>query len=305
MKILVYGAGGVGGYFGARLAADGNDVIFAARGAHREAMAAEGLRVLSPLGDLHIERPVLLGDPAETGLCDVVLLCTKLWDLAAAAQSLAPMLAYDTAVIPLQNGIDGEEIVANAVGKERTVGGVAQIVAAIETPGTIRHNGKLARIVFGELNGEGSWRLEAFSAACVGAGIDHTLAEDIQREIWKKFVMLTPLAGATSYYRAPLGEILGDAERRAFHASLVQETAAVAAAKGISLPPDIAEKVIAGTAKLPESAKSSMLHDLEGGRRLELPWLNGAVVRLGGELGVETPSHQKVCDALTPFVNGA
>ena len=198
-----------------------------------------------------------------------------------------------------------EEIVAGVVGQARTVGGVAQIVAAIESPGTIRHNGKMARIVFGELTGESSWRLDAFSAACEGAGIDHAVAEDIQREIWKKFVMLTPLAGATSYYRCPIGPILADEERRAFHAALVRETAAVAAAKGVALAPDIADKVIGGTGKLPESAKSSMLHDLEGGRRLELPWLNGAVVRLGEELDVETPSHRAVCEALKPFVDGA
>ena len=130
------------------------------------------------------------------------------------------------------------------------------------------------------------------------------VGNNVQREIWKKFVMLTPLAGATSYYRCPIGPILADEERRAFHAALVRETAAVAAVKGVALPLDIADKVIGGSGKLPESAKSSMLHDLEGGRRLELPWLNGAVVRLGEELDVETPSHRAVCEALKPFVDG-
>ncbi len=305
MKILVVGAGGVGGYFGARLAADGNDVVFAARGAHRRAMAERGLKVLSANGDLHIERPWLFEDPDDVGLCDAVLIATKLWDLAAAAELARPVLAHDSAVIPLQNGVVAEETVAELLGPQFAVGGVAHIGAEIAEPGVIRHVGTLARLVVGELDGGTSWRLEALAGALEGAGIDHKISDDIRRDIWTKFVLLTAFAGVTAYYREPIGEAISCAAGSGLHASLVREAAAVARAKGIALAADLEEKLIAGVRDFPPEMKSSMQTDLEHGRRLELEWLNGTVLRLGRELGLETPSHLKVVEALTPHAGGS
>ena len=304
MKFAIVGAGGVGGYFGARLAADGNDVVFLARGRQREAMARDGLRVLSVNGDLHIETPQLHDDPATTGLCDIILVCTKLWDLEAVAETIRPLLAHDTAVVPLQNGVDAEDILTEALGAQYVVGGVAHIAAAIESPGVIRHTGSLARLAFGEPDGSASWRLEGLLSACIGAGIEAKLVDNIESRVWEKFALLVPVAGACALDRCPLGEVLAKPERRQRFQAMMDETIAVGRAKGIVLRGDLGERLMAATDNFPAHMKPSMLHDLEAGRRLELPWLNGAVVRLGRELGVETPANETVLTALEPLAMG-
>ena len=304
MKFLIVGTGGVGGYFGARLAADGNDVTFVARGRHREAMERDGLQVISALGDIHVEKPRLHDDPSATGLCDIVLLCVKLWDTEEAAELVKPMLAHDTAVVSFQNGVSAEETLGRALGPQYVLGGVAQIAARIAEPGVIEHTGTMARLVFGELDGRATWRQDCLLSACIGAGIKAEAAEDVTRDLWKKFVLLAPMAGATSFYRLPVGEILADPERRACLEALVAETAAVARAKGVRLHEETEARVLTFMAGLPHEMKASMLHDLEAGRRLELDWLNGEVVRLGAALGVATPASAEVVAALTPFAMG-
>ncbi len=304
MKFLIVGAGGVGGYFGARLAADGNDVTFVARGAHRAAMAENGLKVISAEGDLHLERPQIHEDPATTGLCDIVLVCVKLYDLEAAGALVKPMLAHDTAVVALQNGITAEDTLAGILGPQHVLGGVARIFAAISEPGVIHHTSSHARMTFGELDGGSTWRQECLEAACIGAGIEAEVAGDITLDLWNKFIGLAPSAGATSLYRCSIGEVLADGERRAMMAALVDETVAVGRAKGVALPAESEAKVMEGLATLPAELKTAMLHDLEAGRRLELPWLNGEVVRLGEELGIDTPANGQVVEAIGPYTTG-
>lgn len=305
MRYLIVGAGGIGGYFGARLAADGNDVTFQVRGRQAEAMTERGLTLMSPLGDVTIEKPQLLADQGDPGFFDGILLCTKLWDLESAAEAVAPLLARDSFVAPLQNGVESEEIVAAVVGRQHVVGGVAEISAHIEAPGVIRHHGKLARVTFGELDGAKSWRLEALEAAFSAAGVDVRLSDDIAKNLWQKFVLLTALAGVTAYRRQNVGAVFSDPDSRALYGDLVRETVAVARAKGIALPDDVADKAIAVIEQFPPGVKSSMLVDLEQGNRLELPWLNAAVVRFGQEVGVATPRHAEVTAGLTPFIDGA
>ncbi len=304
MRFLILGAGGVGGYLGARLAADGNDVTFVARGAHRDAMARDGLRLRSPLGDLHIEHPNLYGDPATTGLCDVILVCVKMWDNEAAVELMRPLLTHDTAVISLQNGVEAEDQLAAALGPQHVLGGVARIAVKIAEPGVIEQTGDFARFVVGERDGGSTWRLDGLVAACEAAGIDIVASSDIGLELWNKFVLLTPFAGAACLFRLPIGGILADGERRAQLAALVAETAAVGRAKGAGLAPDVESRAMQAYADFPAEMKPSMLHDLEAGRRLEVDWLNGAVVRLGRELGVETPASRAVVEALEPVKLG-
>jgi len=304
MRYLIVGAGGIGGYFGARLAAAGKDVTFQVRGRQAEAMAHRGLTLLSPLGDVVVEKPQLLTGDADPGRFDGVLLCTKLWDLEAAAATVKPLLSQDAFVAPVQNGVESEEIVAAVVGRHHVVGGVAEISAHIEEPGVIRHHSKLARLTFGELDGRRSSRLDALEAALSAAGVDVRLSDRIAVNLWQKFVFLTGLAGVTAYRRQNVGEVLADPVSRDLYADLVRETVAVARAKEIPLPDDVADKVSAVIAQLPPSVKSSMLVDLEHGNRLELLWLNGAVARFGLELGVPTPRHAEVTAALAPFVDG-
>jgi len=305
MKFAIVGAGGVGGYFGARLAADGNDVVFIARGAHRQAMADRGLKVLSERGDIHIDKPQLYSDPQQAGLCDLILFCVKLWDTEDAAELIKPLLAHDTAVVPLQNGVSAVDKLSGLLGARHVMGGVARIASVIEAPGVIRHSGSVAQLIFGELDGLPSWRQECLQSACIGAGIDALVSEDITTEIWRKFVLLAPLAGAACFYRCPVGELMSVPERRALFEALVAETAAVARAKGAALGPATEIQVDQALDKFPPEMKPSMLHDLEAGRRLELDWLNGEVVRLGKALGIDTPASAKVTEALKPLAKGA
>jgi 2-dehydropantoate 2-reductase len=304
MKIAILGAGGVGGYFGARLAEAGHEVAFVARGAHKEAMKARGLTVHSPLGDIHLPAPDVVDDPAAVGPREVVLFCVKLWDVPGAAEILRPMLSAGSCVVPIQNGVSVTGTLSNLLGAEPVLGAVTQISASIEAPGVIRHHGDFARLIFGELGGGSSARLEGLAATCKAAGIEGRVSSDIEAEIWQKFIFLAPMAGATAFYRAPIGEIRDDPERWTRLEAMVRETAAVGRAKGVALADDATESSLGFLRNLPPAMKSSMQLDLERGRRLELEWLNGEVVRLGQELGVPTPENAAVFEALKPYALG-
>ncbi len=309
MKFAIIGAGGVGGYFGARLAEAGHEVAFVARGAHKDAMKANGLTVHSPLGAIHLPAPDVVDDPAAVGPREAVLFCVKLWDVPAAAEMVRPMLWRQGCVVPIQNGVSVTETLSGRLGAEQVLGAVTQISASIEAPGVIRHHGDFARLIFGEPGGEpgdgSSARLERLAAACQAAGIEARVSPDIAAEIWKKFIFLAPMAGATAFYRASIGEIRDDPERWARLEAMVRETAAVGRAKGVALADDAEQDPLAFLRKLPPAMKSSMQLDLERGRRLELEWLNGEVVRLGQELGVPTPETAAVFEALKPYAAGA
>ena len=289
MKIAVMGSGGVGGYFGARLAQSGADVTFVARGAHGAAIRERGLRVYSPNGDVLVQPAKAASDPSGIGPVDIVMFCVKLWDVESAAEACKPLIGSDTAVICFQNGVDAEERAAGVLGPEHVAGGVAAIAALIEEPGTIRHTGTMAWLKYGELDGRASPRLDAFAEACGKAGFEASVSPDITADIWRKFAFLAPLAGATAATRMPIGPILADADTRRLFADLIAETVAVGRAKGARLEDGIEDKQLAFAEGLPGEMKASMLGDLERGNRLELPWLTGAVVRLGRELGVPTP----------------
>src|SRR5687768_17797542 len=208
MRIAVMAAGAVGGYFGGRLAAAGHDVSFIARGAQLEAIRKNGLRIESPLGDLHLEKVRATSDPKEIGPVDVVLFAVKLWDTEIAAETAKPLIGPQTRVITLQNGVDSVERLAPILGEDKVVGGSAYIASVIGAPGVIRHTSQFAKMVCGRLDGKPDPQLAAFTAAAKGAGIDITQAENINRERWEKFVFLIGLSGATGATRMPLGPIL-------------------------------------------------------------------------------------------------
>jgi 2-dehydropantoate 2-reductase len=303
MRIAVVGTGGVGGYFGGRLAAAGADVHFIARGAHLQAMRANGLRIISPKGDVHVPRVNATDDPAAIGPADVVLFAVKLYDTAAAAAMLPPLVGPATIVLPFQNGVDGIDIVARAVGRERTGGGTCYVSAAISEPGVITHTA-MDHLIFGELDGSRSPRLEQLLTACQRTNFQSTLSADITVDIWTKFTRLSVLSGMTTVARSPLGVIMRDPDLRAMLKAAVAEALAVAHAKGIAVRGDMVEDVVKAYDALPPQTKASMLVDLEHGRRLELPWLSGAVVRIGREVGVPTPTHGFITAVLNPFVQG-
>jgi 2-dehydropantoate 2-reductase len=303
MRIAVVGSGGVGGYFGGRLAEAGADVTFLARGAHLEAMRARGLHITSPNGDVHLPRIQAAGDTREVGPVDVVLLAVKLYDTESALAALPPLIGTDTIVVPLQNGVDSVAMVAEAVGRAHAGGGTCYVSAVIAEPGVIRHTA-MDHLIFGELDGSRSPRLEALHRACEPARFRSTLSADVTLDIWTKFVRLSVMSGMTTVTRSPLGVICADPELFAMLKAAVAEALAVAHAKGVAVPPATVDEVAKAYAALPPQTKSSMLEDLERGRRLELPWLSGAIVRIGQEVGVPTPIHRFVATVLKPHVNG-
>lgn len=304
MKIAVMGSGGVGGYFGARLAAAGNDVTFIARGAHLQAIKSQGLRVQSPLGDIHLQPSRACDDPAIIGPVDFVLFATKLYDTKIAGELCKPLIGADTAVISLLNGVDSEEQLSRILGRELVVGGVARISAEITAPGVIQHYSNFAGIEFGELDGSRSDRLQNFLAAAQAANIDAQLSSDINAAIWQKFIMIASLSAITTLTRLPAGLIRNNPRSWKLMQEAVRETDAVARARGVQLAENSVDEIVKILRGLPEAMKSSMLMDLERGNRLELEWLSGAVCRLGDETGVETPVHCVVRAALAPFADG-
>ncbi|HZT75959.1 MAG TPA: 2-dehydropantoate 2-reductase [Vicinamibacterales bacterium] len=303
MRIAVVGAGGVGGYFGGRLAAAGADVHFLARGAHLEAMRAKGLRIESPKGDLHLPRVNATADPAAIGPCDVVMFCVKLYDVETAIASLTPLLGADTIVLPFQNGVDSVGLLTRGIGAAHTGGGTCYVTSVIAEPGVIRHT-VMDSLIFGELDGRHSPRLERFLDACRPAGFHATLSDNVVIDIWTKFVRLSVFSGMTAVTRCSIGPIVSDPELFQMLKDAIREARAVAVAHGIAVPESVVEDVGVAYGRMAPEAKSSMLHDLERGRRLELPWLSGAVVRLGAAVGVPTPIHSFIATVLKPHVNG-
>ena len=299
-------AGGVGGFFGARLAAAGEDVHFIARGAHLEAIKQNGLHLESALGDFHVDDARATDDPVIIGAVDMVLFAVKLSDTEAAATACKPLLGGNTTLIMLQNGVDGTARLAPILGREAVVGGVAYVSSFIAEPGTIRHHGTFARLQFGEADGSESARLDAFRDICANAGFDAEISPDIELAQWQKFVLLVGMSGATAMSRQSIGAVLGDASERELFLNLMAETAAVGRARGIALAADYARDRLAfAETSLPPGMRTSVLDDLERGKRLELDWLSGEVSRLGREVGVATPANDVVYAALKPHRGGA
>ena len=303
MRIVIIGAGGVGGYFGARLVAAGEDVVFVTRGAHLAALQATGLRVESPKGNLHLREVKATGDIHAIGKADIVLMTVKMYDLESAAAMLAPLISPNTVVVTLQNGVEAVDIVATQVGREHVAGGVAYVAAVIAEPGLIRHT-SLDSLIFGELDGRRSDRLVALEAACRRAGFSARISERIDVDLWSKFSRLAVFSGMTAVTRSPIGVLRDDPDLLTMLQQACEESALVARARGIALPESLMDEIMQMVRQLPHHAKSSMLEDLERGRRLELPWLSGAVVRLGREAGIPTPIHSFIATVLKPHVHG-
>ena len=299
MKIAMMGSGGVGGFFGGRLAKSGHDVTFIARGSHLAAMRAEGLTIENkPQGDLHVPKVKATDDPASIGPVDLVILSVKLWDTEAAALQVKPIVGPHTAVLSLQNGVIKDDIMRRVFGDEAVMGGVCYVATHISRPGTIHQTGTMQRIVVGEYGGRKSKRAEELHAALAAAGVAAELSDDVRRSIWEKYVFLVGLSATTTTMRRTLGPIRSNAQTRAFFHDVIREVVAVGRAHGVALPEDYADNRMAFGDTLPADMTSSMHHDLEKGNRLEVEWLSGGVVKLGREKGVATPCNRAVWDVL-------
>ena len=304
MRIAVIGAGGIGGIYGAALARAGADVTFVARGAHLAAMREKGLRVEGDRGETHIRPAQATDDPASIGVVDYVLSCVKLWDVESAGEQLRPIVGPQTAVVPLQNGIDAAERLIPILGHEAVMGGTAFVTGSIVAPGVIRQTGTYQRMTFGELDGSASARGERLRDLCAAAGFEGVLSPDIRVPIWDKFILLVPLSGLNALTRLPLGKWRDDPDLSALCEASLRETVAVGLAEGVRLPSDSFEKTLAMIRSMPPHHTTSMGNDLLRGNRLELPWFAGKVVELARRHGIPTPANAFIYAALKPYANG-
>ena len=300
MKVVVIGAGGVGGYFGGRLATAGHEVSMVARGPHLAALSEQGLRVRSVKGDFSFDVPVA-EDASAFGPCDVVLFCVKAFDTESAAGGLAPVMGPDTAVVSLQNGVDNEDQLAAALGAEHVVGGAAFIFSTITEPGVVTHTGGPARIVFGERDNRRSDRVERLLAACREAGIGADIAPDIGAVLWTKFAFICATAGMTASVRLALGDIRETPPAWAMFRDIITEVVQLAGLEGVALAEDVVEQQIHFATGLAADSYSSLYHDLTTGRRMELDALHGSVVRRAERLGLDVPACRAVHAILAPW----
>src|SRR5215472_5374135 len=300
MRIAVYGAGGVGGYFGGRLAKAGTEVHFIARGAHLQALQEHGLRVRSVKGDFEVQVSAT-DDPAEVGPCDFVLFCVKTFDTDAAAARLEPLIGAGTAVVSLQNGVENEEKLARAVGEDHVMGGAAFIFAEIAEPGLIVHTGGPASITFGELDGHPSQRAKRLLTCCEQAGFEAELSASIKTVLWAKLAFICAQAGLTAAVRLPIGEIRAAAAAWAAFSRLVAEVCAVAEADGNPVPQAAQEHALALAQAVEPGSFSSLHDDLVAGRRMELEALHGFVVRRAAQHGLAVPTSEAVYAILQPW----
>ena len=299
------GSGGLGGFFGGRLAHVGCEVSFVARGEHLRAMRENGLRVASAVhGDVVVKDARFSDDPAEIGVVDLVIVGVKLWDTEDAARAMRPMVGPETAVLSLQNGVTKDEILQQAFGEAAVMGGVGYVATRIARPGVIEQTGAIQRLVFGEYDGSRSERAEALLKFALAAGIDAQLSTDIRHSLWEKFVFLVGLSATTTSMRTTIWRVRTNPQTRAFLHDVMKEVVAVGRAHGVNLPEDYADERLAFADTVPPTMTSSMHHDLERGSRLELPWLSGGVVELGARVGVPTPLNRAVCDILALYAEG-
>jgi len=304
MKIACMAAGGVGGYFGARLQQAGHDVTFFARGRHLEALRDKGLTVESGEGNATLKVRALQ-DPREAGVADVVLFAVKLWDTDSAAEQIRPIVGPGTVVIPFQNGVESIDRLRKVLPEKCVMGGSAYVATRIKSPGVIEHTGQMSRIQFGPLLASQKEISQRFLEACRKANIQAEIPDDIVRANWEKFVFLVGISGATAAARAPLGVVRADPDLRWLLEQAMRETWRLGRARGVALAEDYVEARMKFADGLHGDMKASLLHDLENGGRLEAPWLCGAVARMSAEAGLDAPVNHSVFAALKPFVNGS
>lgn len=300
MKIAIFGSGGVGGYFGGLLARAGHDVTFIARGAHLQAIQESGLQVFSANGDFTIPQAQASDNPAEVGPVDYVIVGLKHYHLPQAASQIKPLVGPDTTVVPLLNGVDAHEYLIEALGAGPVVGGLCSLVSMVEAPGVIRQPSRLNRVVVGELDRTQSERVAKLIQAWKETGTEAIHAEDIYVAMWTKFLFIASLGGVTSLANATIGEIRGIAETRAILSAAMREIENLARAQNIQLSPDVVEKALALTDGFEPGSTSSMQRDVAAGGLFELEAFSGKIVKLGAELGVETPVHRAIYALLRP-----
>jgi len=301
MRIVIFGTGGVGGYFGGRLAQAGEDVSFIARGEHLRAIKAKGLRVESSSGDFVVYPAKATDNISEVGETDLVVLGVKAWQVPEAAHAIKPLVGPKTIVVPMQNGVDAVPQLVHELGPDSVIGGLCRIVSFVVAPGRIRHAGFTPSIIIGELDNKRTDRITQIEEVFKHAGLDTTIAADIQVALWTKFLFIASFSGIGAVANAPAGVLRSEPKWRSQMLSAMQEIYALAHARGVKLLPDSLDKVMAAVDGLPEDATSSMHRDIAAGKPSELDSQNGAVVRMAREAGVDVPTHTLIYETLKPL----
>ena len=299
MRVVIVGAGGVGGLLGGLLGRSGAEVALLARGAHLEAIRRDGLRVESPLGSFAV-RVQAADDPAALGRADAVLVAVKTWQVAEVAPTLRPLLGPGAVVVPLENGVEASDTLAHELGEGSVGNGVIAVISSIAEPGAIRHFGFPPRMTVGERRRGPSERLGRLCEALRRAGVEARVAEDIEVPLWQKFLFIDPFGTVAAATRSTAGELRSVAESRALLAVAMREVEAVARARGVALPANAVDQALATVDSFPAEATASMQRDIQGGHRSELLEQTGAVVRLGRAAGVPTPVHETLLACLLP-----
>ena len=300
MRIAVFGAGGAGGYFGARLARAGEEVVWIARGQHLEALRTRGLRVESIDGDFTLGPVEASDDPGQFRPVDAVLLGVKAWQVTDAAPAMRPLIAEGTCVVPLQNGVEASDELRAVLGDRPVLGGVAKVFSFLVGPGHLRRPGGPATVVLGELDNRPSDRVRRLAECLRGAGLGAEIPADIKVALWEKFLFVASGGGLGAVTRAPIGIVRSVPETRALLEAAMEEIRAVALARGVGLPDDVVPRTMAFVDTLPAAGTASLQRDLAAGRPSELEWWSGAVARLGAEAGVATPIHAFVYWSMLP-----
>jgi len=300
VKVLVAGAGAVGTYFGGRLAASGEDVVFLARGAQLEALRTRGLEIVSAAGDLRLPRVSAAPAVTEGAQADLVIVAVKTWQMAGAIRLMEGAVGPRTAILPLQNGVDAPRQLAGAFGPDRVLGGTCRIIAFVDAPGVTRHVGTDAVVAVGALAAGQEDRVQAVTRSLSAAGVRVENPPDIEAAIWEKFVFFAAASGVGSVTRATAGEFRSVPETRSLLVAAMREAETVARACGVRLEDDVVDRMLALLDSLPASGTSSMQRDIADGKPSELEFMSGAVVRLGRERGVATPVHSFILASLMP-----
>ncbi|MGB9104456.1 MAG: 2-dehydropantoate 2-reductase [Terriglobales bacterium] len=301
LKVAVYGVGGVGGYFGAVLARAGNPVSLIARGEHLKAIREKGLRIVTPKEEFTVTPVAASDNPADIGPVDIVLVGVKAWQVPDAAKAMRPLLKPDTRVVPLQNGVEAVDDLAQVLGREHVLGGLCRIIASIVAPGAIKIGPMEPVVALGELQGsELAGNAGALYEAFRAAGVNIQKAPDIQAALWEKLLFIAAVSGVGAVSRANVGEVRQSPPTRALLQQVMEEVAAVAAKRGVRLAPEIVARTMAFIDNMPGEGTASMQRDVAAGRPSELEAIIGSVHRLGSVAGVPTPAIQFIYASLLP-----
>lgn len=300
MKIAVIGTGGIGGYFGGKLAKAGFDVTFIARGAHLEALIKNGLTVKSILGDFIVDKIKATNKINNIHNPDLIIIGTKAWQIKEIRNDIKDILHPGSIILPLQNGISAADELTEYIDKSYILGGLCRIISKINSPGIINHFAITPSIVFGELNKTLSERTSAIKNVFDIAGIESKLSDDIEAELWKKFIGIC-VGGLLAITKTTYGELRTIPETRQMMINLLNEVYLLSQKKGININVDFVYKTITAIDKFPDNSTTSLSRDIWEGRPSEIEYQNGTVVKLAEQLGIDTPVNRFVYHCILPM----